>query len=118
MEDTGIMRSLSVHGKYRETIFLMIAARITHPGSDISICRFFQTVYYPWDSTRIGKDDLYRSVDALIGFKDLIEMRLFTALKPDTSHIHYDLASRYFEGRENNDLVLFGYSQKKKRGKE
>ncbi len=55
MEDTGIMRSLSVLGKYRETIFLMIAARITHPGSDISIRRFFRTVYYPWDSSRIGK---------------------------------------------------------------
>ena len=118
MEDTGIMRSLSVLGKYRETIFLMIAARITHPGSDISIRRFFQTVYYPWDSPRIGKDDLYRSLDALIGFKDRIEMRLFTALKPDTSLVHYDLTSSYFEGEENNDLVLFGYSRDKKRGKE
>ena len=118
MEDTGIMRSLSVLGKYRETIFLMIAARITHPGSDISIRRFFQTVYYPWDSPRIGKDELYRALDALIGFKDRIEMRLFTALKPDTSVIHYDLTSSYFEGEENNDLVLFGYSRDKKRGKE
>ena len=118
MEDTGIMRSLSVLGKYRETIFLMIAARITHPGSDISIRRFFRTVYYPWDSPRIGKDDLYRSLDALIGFKDRIEMHLFMALKPDTSLIHYDLTSSYFEGEENNDLVLFGYSRDKKRGKE
>ena len=45
-------------------------------------------------------------------------MRLFMALKPDTSVIHYDLTSSYFEGRENNDLVLFGYSRDKKRGKE
>ena len=118
MEDTGIMRSLSVLGKYRETIFLMIAARITHPGSDISLTRFFRTVYYPWDSPRMGKDDLYRALDALIGFKDRIEMRLFMALKPDTSVIHYDLTSSYFEGEENNDLVLFGYSRDKKRGKE
>ncbi len=28
MEDTGTIRSLSVFGKYGETIFLMIAARI------------------------------------------------------------------------------------------
>jgi hypothetical protein len=118
MEDTGIMRSLSVLGKYRETIFLMIAARITHPDSDISLTRFFRTVYYPWDSPRMGKDDLYRALDALIGFKDRIEMRLFMALKPDTSVIHYDLTSSYFEGEENNDLVLFGYSRDKKRGKE
>ena len=33
----------------------------------------------------------YRALDALIGFKDRIEMRLFTALKPDTSLVHYDL---------------------------
>ena len=65
MEDTGIMRSLSVLGKYRETIFLMIAARITHLGSDISFARFFRTVYYPWDSPRIGEDELYRALDAL-----------------------------------------------------
>lgn len=118
MEDAGIMRSLSVLGRYRETVFLMIAARITHPGSDISLARFFRTVYYPWDSPRIGKDELYRALDALIGFKDRIEMSLFMALKPDTSVIHYDLTSSYFEGKENNDLVLFGYSRDKKSGKE
>ena len=118
MEDTVIMGALSVLGKYRETIFLMMAARITHPGSDISIRRFFRTVYYPWDSPRMGKDDLYRALDALIGFKDRIEMRLFKALKPDTSAIHYDLTSSYFEGKEDNDPVLFGYSRDKKRGKE
>ncbi|MGC8563179.1 MAG: IS1634 family transposase, partial [Thermoplasmata archaeon] len=32
--------------------------------------------------------------------------------------VHYDLTSSYSEGRENNDLVLFGYSRDKKRGKE
>ncbi|MGC8563224.1 MAG: IS1634 family transposase, partial [Thermoplasmata archaeon] len=112
------MRSLSVLGKYMETIFLMIAARITHPGSDISLTRFFRTVYYPWDPPRIGKDDLYRALDALIGFKDHIEIGIFHAFKPDTSTVHYDLTSSYFEGREDNDLVLFGYSRDKKRGKE
>ncbi len=118
MEDTGIMRSLSMLGKYRETVFLMIASRITLPGSDISLARFFRTVYYPWDSPRIGKDELYRALDCLIEFKDHIEMGIFHALKPDTSIVHYDLTSSYFEGREDNDLVLFGYSRDKKRGKE
>ena len=118
MEDAGIMRSLSVLGKYRETVFLMIASRITRPGSDISLARFFRTVYYPWDPPRIGKDELYRALDCLIGFRDHIEMAIFRALKPDTSIVHYDLTSSYFEGREENDLVLFGYSRDKKRGKE
>ncbi|EQD59537.1 transposase IS4 family protein, partial [mine drainage metagenome] len=109
---------LSVLGKYRETVFLMIASRIIHPGSDISLRRFFRTIYYPWDSPRIGKDELYRSLDCLIGFKDRIETGIFNALKPDTSAVHYDLTSSYFEGREDNDLVLFGYSRDKKREKE
>jgi transposase len=118
VEDRGIMRSLSILGKYRETAFLMIVSRIIHPGSDISLQRFFRTIYYPWDTPRIGKDELYRTLDALIGFKDHIEMKIFNALKPDTSVVHYDLTSSYFEGKEDNDLVLFGYSRDKKRGKE
>ena len=40
------------------------------------------------------------------------------ALKPDMSMVHHDMTSSYFEGREDNDLVLFGYSRDKKRGKE
>ncbi|MHB8397268.1 MAG: hypothetical protein ACYDAZ_09090 [Thermoplasmataceae archaeon] len=39
------------------------------------------------------------------------------ALKPDTSMVHYGLALSYFEGKENNDLVLFDYSRDRKRGK-
>ena len=34
------------------------------------------------------------------------------------SMVHHDMTSSYFEGREDNDLVLFGYSRDKKRGKE
>ena len=41
-----------------------------------------------------------------------------TTLKPDASIVHHDLTSSYFEGREDNDLVLFGYSRGRKMGKE
>ena len=47
-----------------------------------------------------------------------VRSKIFNALKPDTSTVHYDLTSSYFEGKEDNDLVLFGYSKDKKRGKE
>ena len=47
-----------------------------------------------------------------------MEIGLFNVLNPSTSIVHYDLTSTYFEGRENNDLVLFGYSRDRKRGKE
>ena len=35
-----------------------------------------------------------------------------------TSMVHYDLTLSYFKGKEDNDLVLFGYSRDRKRGKE
>ena len=84
----------------------MIAAKVTKPGSDIWLGKSFRTVYYPWDSPAIGKDDLCRSLDALIGFKDRFEMHLFMALKPDTSLIHYDHMLSYFEDPKNvNNMV-------------
>ena len=84
----------------------MITTVVTKPGSDIWLEKSFRTVYYPWDSPTIGKDDLYRSLDALIGFKDRFEMHLFMALKPDTSLIHYDLTSSYFEDPKSvNNIV-------------
>ena len=74
-------------------------------------------MYYPRE-THISEDSVYRSLDSLLEEKDSIELEIFQALKPDTSVVHYDLTSSYFEGREDNDLVLFGYSRDKKRGKE
>lgn len=118
MEKTGIFRSLSILEKYRETAFLMIAGRIMEPGSDISLTRLYSRTYYPWAPPRIGKDDLYRCLDMIHGLKERIELSIFKALNPDISTVHYDLTSSYFEGREDNDLVMFGYSRDKKRGKE
>ena len=118
MERTGIFRSLSILGKYRETAFFMIASRIMYPGSDLSLTRLFSRTYYPWRKPMTGKDDLYRCLDNMIPLKERIELSIFRALNPDTSMVHYDLTSSYFEGREDNDLVLFGYSRDKKRGKE
>ena len=118
MESSGIFRSLSILGKYRETAFFMIASRIMNPGSDMSLTRLFAGIYYPWDAPRMEKDELYRCLDSIISMKERIEISIFHALKPNTSTVHYDLTSSYFEGKENNDLVLFGYSRDKKRGKE
>ena len=84
----------------------MIAGRILYPGSDLPFTRFFWTVYYQWSPPKIYKDGSYRSLDALIGFKDHIKMEIFNALKLDISPIHYDLTSSYFKWREGYDLVM------------
>ena len=118
MVRTGIFKSLSVLGKYRETALFMIASRMMYPGSDLSLTRLLSRTYYPWQTPMTSKDDLYRCLDHLNSPKDKIKLSIFNVLNPDTSMVDYDLTSTYFEGREDNDLVLFGYSRDRKRGKE
>ncbi|MGC8565115.1 MAG: hypothetical protein ACP5LV_01670 [Thermoplasmata archaeon] len=58
-----------------------------------------------------------RSLDTLVSKKEEIELGIFRAIRLDTLKVFYDLTFSYFEGSENNDFVLFGYSRDKKRGK-
>ena len=118
MERNGMSGILEKHtNSYAETLSFMIISRLFDPSSDINLIDIDKRVYYPWE-IHISEDSVYRSLDSLIEKKDSIELEIFHALKPDTSTVHYDLTSSYFEGREDNDLVLFGYSRDKKRGKE
>ena len=118
MDRCGISAVLERHtGTYAGIISFMISSRLLEASSDIDLLSLRERVYYPWE-LNMSKDNIYRSLDAIIEEKDRIETDLFDALKPDTSTVHYDLTSSYFEGREENDLVLFGYSRDKKRGKE
>jgi hypothetical protein len=118
MDRYGISAVLERHtGTYAGIISFMISSRLFEASSDIDLLSLRERVYYPWE-LKMSKDNIYRSLDAIIEEKDRIETDLFDALKPDTSTVHYDLTSSYFEGREENDLVLFGYSRDKKRGKE
>ncbi len=118
MERNGILKILKRHTRsYAGILSFMIISRLFDPSSDIELTDLAGRVYYPWE-LHISEDNVYRSLDSIIARKDEIEIDLFNTLKPDTSTVHYDLTSSYFEGRENNDLVLFGYSRDKKRGKE
>ena len=118
MERNSILKILERHTRsYSGTLSFMIISRLFNPSSDIELTDLAGKVYYPWE-LHISEDNVYRSLDSIIARKDEIEVDLFNVLKPDTSTVHYDLTSSYFEGREDNDLVLFGYSRDKKRGKE
>lgn len=118
MERNGISGILKKHTRtYAGILSFMIISRLFEPSSDIDLVDLEKRVYYPWE-LQISEDNVYRSLDSLLAGKDDIEIEIFNALKPDTSTVHYDLTSSYFEGREDNDLVLFGYSRDKKRGKE
>ncbi|MGC8561926.1 MAG: IS1634 family transposase [Thermoplasmata archaeon] len=118
MEEHGLMKVLAEHtGEYTDVIFLMIVSRLVDPSSDLSLMEFNRNSYSD-NPVNTEQSRIYRALDRLISKKDQIEIGIFHALKPDISTVHYDLTSSYFEGREDNDLVLFGYSRDKKRGKE
>ena len=119
MNNSGILNILRKNvGVYSHILNFMIIARLQEPSSDLSLISMSEKIYYPWSEINMNDDNIYRTLDKVISAKDQIEVEIFKALKPDTSTIHYDLTSSYFEGKEDNDLVLFGYSRDKKRGKE
>ncbi|MCL5439625.1 MAG: hypothetical protein M1595_01785 [Candidatus Thermoplasmatota archaeon] len=114
--DLGIDTVFDHMGKYSEIVFLSVVSRIVYPSSDVSLLRILEKVYYP-RITDLKKDSIYDALDYIIERKDQIEQEIVSILKPDMRRVYYDLTSTYFEGKEKNDLVLFGYSRDKKRGK-
>ena len=113
--DLGLDRIFDMLGDYSRIIFLSVVSRLVNPSSDIGLLKILEKTEYPIEN--ISKDRIYFALDKLISMKDEIETSIVNILKPDLKRVYYDLTSTYFEGKEKNDLVLFGYSRDKKRGK-
>ncbi len=117
-QETGIWSALTeLMPRHADTLFMMMASRLIKPTSDLTFTELIKRIYYPWSSTEIEKDQVYRILDELIEVKEELEVRLFKKLNPKASIVYYDLTSSYFEGKEKNELVVYGYSRDKKRGK-
>jgi len=114
--DLGLDRIFDMLGDQSDIIFLSVISRLMDPSSDFGLLRFVDKAHYPMEKG-IRKDRIYSALDKLISMKDEIESSIVNILKPDMKRVYYDLTSTYFEGKEKNDLVLFGYSRDKKRGK-
>ena len=114
--DLGLDRMFDMLRDQSDIIFLSVISRLMDPTSDFGLLRFTEKAYYPLKK-EIKKDQIYSALDKLISMKDEIETSIVNILKPDLKRVYYDLTSTYFEGKEKNDLVLFGYSRDKKRGK-
>jgi len=114
--DLGLDRVFDMLGDQSDIIFLSVISRLMDPSSDFGLLRFVDKAHYPMENG-IKKDQIYSALDKLISMKDEIETSIVNILKPDMKRVYYDLTSTYFEGKEKNDLVLFGYSRDKKRGK-
>ena len=113
--DLGLDQVFEILGEHSEIIFLSVISRIIYPSSDIALLRILEKVQYTVH--KMSKDRIYAALDHLIEKKDEIEESMVKILKPDMRRVYYDLTSTYFEGKEKNDLVMFGYSRDKKRGK-
>ncbi len=119
MDDLGILQIFPEYlGANADVAVIMVTSRMFDTSSDYALLRTLERIYYPWSGTAMKKDRLYRTLDRLEKNKESIELDIFNRLKPDVSVVHYDLTSSFFEGREDNDLMLFGYSRDRKRGKE
>jgi hypothetical protein len=108
MLEKGILSALKRNaGVYLHIVIFMIVSRLVEPSSNLSLLESQRMMYYPWSDLRLNDDNIYRAMDRMISKKESLELDLFHALNPDTSVVHYDLTSSYFEGRGDNDLVLF-----------
>ena len=116
IHDLGLDPVFDILGDHSDILLLSVISRLTDPGSDLDLLRYLDGVYFTGIG-QIKKDQVYSMLDDLIEKKDRIEQAIISALKPDMRRVYYDLTSTYFEGKEKNDLVLFGYSRDKKRGK-
>ena len=114
--DLGLDSIFDMLGNHSRIIFLSVISRLMDPSSDFGLLRFAEKVQYPMEKG-IKKDQVYSALDKLISMKDELESAIVKTLNPDLKRVYYDLTSTYFEGKEKNDLVLFGYSRDKKRGK-
>ena len=111
----GLDHVFDMLGDYSDIIFLAVVSRLIYPSSDYALLRLSEKIECAVDDLK--KDRIYAALDELMEKKDEIEQSIVRILKPDMRRVYYDLTSTYFEGKEKNDLVLFGYSRDKKRGK-
>jgi transposase len=120
------------HGQpLSERAFLLVANRLSRPGSEHALAEWLEDFYVPtatgsrwrpdwkqWRRVRVSFDQLrlwYQTLDDLRAEKKRIEKEIYAqlrdlfSLQPDL--VLYDLTSTYFEGEGPEPLARFGYSR-------
>ena len=106
---------------WHEISFVLAAARLIEPSSELAVERNF----YPRTALddilgtpvdKVNKDRLYRGLDELLPHKEACEKHLKTRMgqlfKEPFDILLYDLTSTYFEGlEERNPAAVQGYSR-------
>jgi len=107
--------------RWHEIAFILAAARMVEPSSELALERDFyprtaldDVVGIP--SEKINKDRLYRGLDVLLPHKEACEehlkKRMGQLFNEPFDLLLYDLTSTYFEGlAERNPAAVHGYSR-------
>lgn len=95
-------------------VFAMVLNRLTDPCSKLGVSRWMDTVYCPLFQD-LELHCLYRALDFLAEYKEVIEERLFERVR-DLFHLKldvmfWDTTSTYFEGAGPEGLARFGHSK-------
>jgi len=120
------------HGQpLSERAFVLIANRLTHPGSEHALAEWLEQAYVlngtgsrwqpqwkPWRRVKVSFDQLrlwYQMLDDLGAEKARIEKEIYAQLRTlfslRTDLVFYDITSTYFEGEGPGELACFGYSR-------
>jgi transposase len=114
-----------------ERVFVLVANRLTRPGSEHALAQWLEDFYVitsrgrrwmpQWKTSGRVKVSFaqlrlwYQTLDDLIGQKEHVEtgiwqeLRQLFSLEPEL--VFYDITSTYFEGRGPAELGRFGYSR-------
>jgi len=118
----GLPAMLGPAGRHRDLALALIISRVVHPGSKLATASW-------WDDTTLGgdldvagasTDEVYASMDWLLGRQDAIEATLATRhLAPEVNPARmalFDLSSSWMEG-SHCPLARRGYSRDGKKNR-
>ena len=131
-EILGGRTKLLRHGQpLSERLFVLVANRLTRPGSEHALAQWLEDFYVPtaagsrwaprWKQSRRVKVHFqqlrlwYQTLDDVLAEKERIEVAIYQELRDlfslEPALVFYDLTSTYFEGQGPAELGRFGYSR-------
>jgi transposase len=114
-----------------ERVFVLVANRLTRPGSEHALASWLEDFYVPtadgsrwmpqWKQSRRVKVHFqqlrlwYQTLDDLLAQKDRMEVAIYQELRDlfslEPALVFYDITSTYFEGQGPAELGRFGHSR-------
>jgi len=125
-KDTGLDKAIYSRAseQWVRDALAMIAGRAVYAGSKLALTKV-NTISTLWEQVGVTEEEIdvnhhcYDTMDKLLARQAAIQKSLAKKHLKDGVLILYDMTSTYFEGEyKDSEIVEFGYSRDKKRGKE